>query len=164
MKKKQFHFNEDSIELSVKPANILVRYIILSLAIIIVGLPLFGIIYNIKDRSGFHVAYLISLGVFLLIGFYFLRLYLWNTIGKEIIQLNDHTIEYHVDYKYFKGSQQKISFEKIKIDYDTSNFKKEQKGVLIFTASNDQSIQCAAILPIQELEQIVQLLNQKYNS
>ena len=68
----QFKLQDNSIELYVKPSSILVRYFFLVLAVIMVGLPISGLIYNFLNANKFHFGFLIGIGVFSLFTFYFL--------------------------------------------------------------------------------------------
>lgn len=73
-------------------------------------------------------------------------------------------IEYYADYIYFKGNQQKINFERIVFDFESIGFEDEEKGVLCLIVSENRFIKCAAILPISELNKLIETLNKKYNS
>ena len=90
-------------------------------------------------------------------------MYLWNTDGKEIIKIHNNTLEYYADYIYFKGNQQKIEFENLTFKVASIGFEDEEKGTLIIIASETSYIHCAAIIPIKELENLIQKLNIKFN-
>lgn len=160
----QFKIDNNTFEIRVKPANLFVRFFFLFLSIIMVLLPLSGLVYNISEGIEFHIGYIIGLGMFSLFSFYFLRLYLWNTGGKEVITISQNLIEYYADYIYFKGNQQKINFERIVFDFESIGFEDEEKGVLCLIVSENRFIKCAAILPISELNKLIETLNKKYNS
>ena len=63
--------------------------------------------FRLQERGSFHILFIVGLGLFSLMSFFFIRLFLWNTYGKEVIEIGSETITYYVDYHYFKGNQKK---------------------------------------------------------
>lgn len=108
---KRYTLTGNILELYVKKSPPIGRGFLLFLAFVMVALPLLGMVLNFIDGAAFHFGYLIVLGLFSLVGFYFVRLFLWNTYGKEVIEIGDSTVSYYVDYRYFKGNQKVIRYE-----------------------------------------------------
>lgn len=46
-----------------------------------------------------------------------MRLYLWNTYGREVFVIQSGKLIYYADYKLFKDRNKVISFNKIDICY-----------------------------------------------
>lgn len=97
--------------------------------------PIVGVIILIIHNS-FRVSFIFSFLIFWGIGFYWLKLLLWNLYGKETITLDRDKIYYIADYKYFKGEKQIISSDNLKIyikEYQDSlgtvQFKSGQKVI-----------------------------------
>lgn len=164
MYRKQYKITENQIELYVKKVPYIGRVFLLFLAFVMVALPLLGIVFNFIDGNTFHFGYLIGLGIFTLLAFYFLRLYLWNTYGKEIIILNKNTLDYYVDYKYFKGNQQSIKIDELSFSYDKIGFEEEYLGLFTIISNNNEFIQSAIKMPLMELIELRDLLTKKINS
>lgn len=63
------------------------------------------------------LGFLISLVVFVASITYLVRLYLWNTYGKEYFLIENNTILFYNDYKYFKDNVVQIKFNKISFGF-----------------------------------------------
>tara|TARA_R110000823_G_scaffold81814_2_gene185910 strand:- start:152 stop:601 length:450 start_codon:yes stop_codon:yes gene_type:complete len=141
--------------LYVKKSPPIGRGFLLFLAFVMVALPILGMILNFIDGAAFHFGYLIGLGLFSLVGFYFVRLFLWNTYGKEVIEISDSTISYYVDYRYFKGNQQVIRYEGLSYSIVPIGFEEEQIGNLVISASEQDYIESGVNMKIAELVVLV---------
>lgn len=108
---KRYTLTGNILELYVKKSPPIGRGFLLFLAFVMVALPILGMVLNFIDGAAFHFGYLMGLGLFSLVGFYFVRLFLWNTYGKEVIEIGETTVSYYVDYRYFKGNQKVIRYE-----------------------------------------------------
>lgn len=155
MDTKRYTFNNNILELYVKKSPLIGRGFLLFLAFVMVALPLLGMVLNFIDGNAFHFGYLIGLGLFSLVGFYFVRLFLWNTYGKEVIEIGDSTVSYYVDYHYFKGNQQVIRYEGLSYSIVPIGFEEEQIGNLLITASEKDYIESGVNMDITELVVLV---------
>lgn len=156
---KRHTLNQNTLTLHVKKSPLLGRIFILFLAFIAVALPIMGMVFRFLDGGGFHFGFLIGLGAFSLIGFYFVRLFLWNTYGKEVIAIGDNIVSYYVDYHYFKGNQQEIKYEALVFEVEQIGFEEEQLGRLIIAANEKEFIHSSVNMDISELEEIIQKLS-----
>jgi hypothetical protein len=129
-----------------------------------VALPVLGMVLNFMERNAFHFGYLIGLGIFSLISFYFVRLFLWNTYGKEVIIFNKEFLEYYADYKYFKGNQQKIKNDELSYVYNKIGYEEEHLGLFSIISNNNEQIQSAIKLPLMELIELRNLLTNNLDS
>ena len=144
-----------TLELYVKKSPYIGRGFLLFLAILIIGLPIMGMVMNLIDGGAFHFGFLIGLGLCSLISFYMVRLFLWNTYGKEVIEIGETTVNYYVDYHYFKGNQQEIAFEELVFDIEQIGFEEEKLGRLIIAANEKDFIHSSVNMDLRELEELV---------
>ena len=66
---------------------------------------------------GFIITVLIFGGT----GFYSLRLFLWNLVGKEIFQVSNGQIEHYYDSGIFKDNFNKLNHKNISFGYTSAN-------------------------------------------
>lgn len=158
MKTKRHTLNHNTLELYVKKSPPLGRIFILFLAFIAVALPIMGMAFRFMNGGAFHFGFIIGLGAFSLIGFYFVRLFLWNTFGKEVITIGKTTVNYYVDYHYFKGNQQEITYEELVFGIEPIGFEEEKLGRLIIAANDKDFIHSSVNIYLRELDEIVEKL------
>ncbi|MCK4920279.1 MAG: hypothetical protein KAS71_04485 [Bacteroidales bacterium] len=84
------------------------RAVLIIVLLISIFIPITATVYMIEHMEGFKLGILFSYVIFWSSGFYIVRLFLWNTYGKEIIEINNDSIHYYVDYKLFKESAKSI--------------------------------------------------------
>ncbi|CAM3545461.1 hypothetical protein FLGE108171_02195 [Flavobacterium gelidilacus] len=145
----------------VKKSPLIGRGFILFLAFICVALPIMGIVLNFMDGNAFHFGFIIGLGLFSLVGFYFIRLFLWNTYGKEVIEIGESSVSYYVDYHYFKGNQKQMKYEELTYEFTSIGFEEEQKGNLIIVANVKEFIHSAVNMPNAELIELIGVLEKR---
>ncbi|WP_339890226.1 hypothetical protein [uncultured Flavobacterium sp.] len=155
---KRYTLNNNILELYVKKSPPIGRGFLLFLAFVMVALPILGMVLNFIDGNAFHFGYLMGLGLFTLVAFYFVRLFLWNTYGKEVIEIVDSTVSYYVDYHYFKGNQKVISYEGLTYSIVPIGFEEEQVGNLVISASESDYIESGVNMDISELVVLVEEL------
>ena len=158
---KKYTINNNIFELYVKKSPVIGRGFLLFLAFIMVALPVLGIVLNFMEGNAFHFGYIIGLGIFSLISFYFVRLFLWNTYGKEVIAFRETTVSYYVDYHYFKGNQKEINFERLSYSIVPIGFEEEQVGHLVITASETDGIESGVNMDIDELVELIAVLEKR---
>jgi len=155
---KRHTLNHKTLELYVKKSPPIGRGFILFLAFAMVALPVMGMVMNFLDGGAFHFGFLIGLGLCSLISFYLVRLFLWNTYGKEVITIGDTTVSYYVDYHYFKGNQKEITYEELAFEIEQIGFEEEKLGRLIIAANDMDFIHCSVNMNLTELVEIIQKL------
>ena len=141
--------------------NLIGRGFLLFLAFVMVALPVLGMTLNFMEGNAFHFGYIIGLGIFSLISFYFVRLFLWNTYGKEVIAFGETTVSYYVDYHYFKGNPKEINFECLSYSIVPIGFEKEQVGHLVISASAMDFIESGVNMDIAELVELIAVLEKR---
>ncbi|SEA66735.1 hypothetical protein SAMN05443667_10715 [Flavobacterium gillisiae] len=111
----QYSFENNQLKLKVSKAPFLVRLVLYIVTFLCFTLPLFGIVFNIIQGNGINFGGILALGIFYLIGFYLLRISLWNSHGEETILFNESEIIYIANYRWFKDG--KKSLEKNEVTY-----------------------------------------------
>lgn len=84
----QIEFKDNILILRVKKSNIFSRSILYLITVLSAVLPLGGFFVNLINGGEFKFFNLIFLLLFGLIFFYMLRISLWNTYGKEVINIS----------------------------------------------------------------------------
>lgn len=152
---KQYHIVENSLILSVKKSFIFVRIIFYTLALISIVMPFLGIIWTISDGSKIKFGHLLSIFIFGFVTYYFLRIALWNSYGKELITLSKDVISYSASYGLFKGQPKEIeNNNKLNFSYETNGFAEDNEGVLVIS-NEEKEIKCVTKMKIPELETLV---------
>ena len=102
---------------------------------------------------GFNIGIVISYVIFWGIGFFLLRIFLWNSYGKEILTLNKHKIFYIADYKYFKDGSQELDLTDLAIEI--INEDKPEKSIgRLHLKNNSGNIETVLKVDISKLKQI----------
>lgn len=159
---EQYQFDDNKVILKVKQSPILVRVFMFSFAFLFFLMPLTGIFVYMSFGNRFHIGFLFGLFFFGIMGFYLLRIALWNTYGKEIISLNQNKISYSADYGWFKdGEKQKEIDEVNMFSFRQIGYEEEQKGTLVI--GNTDPILCVTKMSIDELQELIDQLNHKDN-
>jgi hypothetical protein len=129
--------------------------------------PVLTIIF-LKINLSFSSIFIIFVAWF--ISFYFIRLYLWNRFGEEVIILKKNKLEIYYDYKFFIDNRKVYEFNKIKIIFNDGNsaFYADQSQIE-FPANKfsviglfiDKEIICSLQkIPISEIISISKLINE----
>ncbi|MDY7394152.1 hypothetical protein UMM65_02785 [Aureibaculum sp. 2210JD6-5] len=154
---KQFNLNNGTLTLKVKKSPLVVRSIMFVFSFLCFLLPIMGIVMAISIGSKFHIGFIIVLFLFGLIGFYLLRISLWNTYGKEVIELNEKTVNYEANYGWFKDGKKTINSDNLNYTIRPIGYEEDKKGVLIIN-NDDSVIESVVKIPILQLEELVKIL------
>lgn len=152
--------HDETIVINSDANSLAPRIILLALTTISFLIPIVATIVAILILE-LKPAIIITYLIFGLSGYFFLKLYLWNKYGKEILSLKRDKINYHADYKIFIGNRREIDSDAVKIEYLESVEEKEIFGTL--KLSNDNAIIETVIkLPLNDLERIKNKINGYY--
>lgn len=153
---KQFQIKDNNLILRSKRAPLLITLILFIVAILFFIMPLFGMILYIANGDGFHVGFLFALFFFGILGFYMLRLALWNTYGNEVITFTDNYIHYVADYEWFKDGKKEREIVPSRINFSIRQigYVDDNKGALVINL-NDDDILCVTKMPTDQLEELV---------
>jgi hypothetical protein len=150
MKKSRIVHKNNEIIISSEPSAFIARIILIVIIIISILIPIAATIGMTITEIGFHFGILISFLLFWGIGIYLIRVFLWNTFGREIILYQPDKISYLADYKYFKDSRHEISTDNL----EASIIEKESGGVIKFS-NKESTIMTVLPIPLKEAENII---------
>ncbi|MGJ8683396.1 MAG: hypothetical protein ACSHWW_02150 [Nonlabens sp.] len=108
---KQIKITNNKLTIHAQPAALIVTIVLGFLLFMIAGL-MTAIFLGIFNGGGFHFSYLIGLGILGLLGWHFIRMFLWNRNGKEILTIEDNKLKYIADYGKFKDGAQEMNLTK----------------------------------------------------
>ena len=155
---KQYKLESNILTLNVKKSPLIARALMFCFSFISFTLPLSGIIVSLSLGKPFHFGYLIGLLLFGLIGFYLLRVFLWNTFGKEIIELNIPNVNYEANYGWFTDGKRLINTEVINYTIKPIGYVEDGNGVLII-GDDKEEIESVVKMPISQIEELIKILN-----
>lgn len=155
---KQYEIKGDDVILRVKQAPVFVRGLLFVVAFLFFIHPFVGIIFYAPFGEGFHFWYFIWLVVYGVLGFYLLRLALWNTYGKEKITISKNSINYFVDYGWFKD-RIKQSKTEAPITFSINPIGHTDKRGRLVIGQNDTAINSAIRMPLPQLQELISKLN-----
>ncbi len=151
---KHYSIKDKTLIMNVKKAPILIKCAMFLLSALFFIMPITGVIISIKNREEFHIGYIFMIGAFGLMGFYVLRVALWNTYGVEKVHFQESRISYEADYGWFKDKVKTYDdLTKITFIIDSIGYKEDMMGILIIEADNSV-IECATKIPMEILENL----------
>ncbi len=155
---KQYHLDGNILTLNVKKSPLIVRGIMFFFSFVSFALPIMGIFLSLSMGKQFHIGYLIGLFLFGLIGFYLLRISLWNTYGKEMIEFDIPKVNYEANYRWFIDGKRSINPEIINYGIKPIGYEEDKKGVLII-GNGKTEIESVVKMPISQIEELIKILN-----
>ena len=156
---KQYSFDENKLILKVSHSPLIIRLILFVFSFLFFLLPVVGIVISVSMGSRFHISFLFLIFVFGLLGFYLLRIALWNTYGCEKIIFNDDQISYLADYGWFKD---KLKTEEITNPiYSIKKLEHNDVNGTLVIVGGDNDIECVTKMSIIELEKLIIELKKK---
>jgi hypothetical protein len=150
--KEKVKIHEETIIINSDASSLAPRIILLVLTTISFLIPIVATVFAVLILE-LKPAILITYIIFGLSGRFFLKLYLWNKHGKEILSLKRDKINYHADYKMFIGNKREINSDTVKIEYLESAEEKENFGTLKLLNDN-AIIETVIKLPLNDLDRI----------
>jgi hypothetical protein len=156
----QYSLEKNLLTISVRKSPFIIRLIIWILAFLFFIFPISGMITSIASGNGFHFGFLIGTGIFSLIGFFMLRVALWNTYGQETILFTNGEIIYEADYKWFKDSKKNITDRNISYSSKAVGYEEDNEAILVIQ-NETQTIECAVKMPQLEVEQLAVFLRDR---
>ena len=121
--------------------------------------PVAVFILNLYKDLDFGFSFVTTVIIGLLVGFYLLRLILWNTYGKEYLTLYSDKIEYQCDYKYFKGGMKTLNGRQITAE---PKWDPRVSGGKLKIASENGSIDTSIHMPEEKLIKLAETINNHY--
>jgi len=156
---KQYQLNGNVLTLNVKKAPAFLRSVMFLFAFLFFIMPLAGMVLYMAIGNGFHIGFLFGMFFFGLMGFYLLRIALWNTYGNEVISITKNHINYIADYGWFKdGKKQNEITAPIVYSIRQIGYEDDNTGGLVIGLEEPYII-CATKMPIDELQELIAKLN-----
>lgn len=138
--------------------------IVLAIIIFINGLiPFVFIFFMLTDGDGLNFVIIVPIIIFWGAGLYLLRVLLWNTYGKEILDLDDSRIQYLADYKFFKDSRKELNTDGLEIEIIYEDKMKLEKGRLRIKNSKNK-IETVLQLKLTDLKILSEKIKTRYNN
>lgn len=153
----QFDLQANKLFLRVHKTPIIIRSILFVFAFAFFVLPIISLMISISNGNGLRFGYFIFIGCFGLMGFYLLRVSLWNTYGNEVIEIFDDKVLYEADYGWFKDGKKEVSYIELNYSIKSIGYEDENKGVLVIQTDNTQIVSVVK-MPIPQLEELIKKL------
>lgn len=150
----QYSFENNQLKLRVSKTPLLVRLVLFIITFLCFALPLFGIIFNVIEGNGIKFTGILVFGVFCLIGFYLLRISLWNSHGEEIIEFNENEIIYIADYLWFKDGKKTLEKNEVTYLIKPVGYEEDNNGILVISNGKSE-IESVVKITKQNLEKLI---------
>ncbi|HHC79474.1 MAG TPA: hypothetical protein ENK46_06300 [Flavobacteriia bacterium] len=151
---KQYILKDNKLTLKVKKTSLYIRLIMFFFSFLFFLLPLMVTFSAIAMGNRFHIGFLFGLFFFGLLGFYLLRVALWNTYGKEELIFAKNKITYLADYGWFRDSIKIKEIIPQTYSVKSIGYKNENKGVLVI-GKDDKKIECVTVMPTNEIKELI---------
>jgi hypothetical protein len=158
----QIEFKDNILILRVKKSNIFSRSILYLITVLSAVLPLGGFFVNLINGGEFKFFNLIFLLLFGLIFFYMLRISLWNTYGKEVINISKNKLKYTADYNWFKDKIKEFDYENITFTLNKVGYEEDNKGVLVIDFNNGTVLETVTKIDTKTIHDCIYKLNKNY--
>ncbi|MBP2282241.1 hypothetical protein H4V97_000559 [Flavobacterium sp. CG_23.5] len=153
----QYSFENNQLKFKVSKTPFLVRLVLFIITFLCFAFPLFGIIFNIVEGNGIKFGGILAFGIFYLLGFYLLRISLWNSYGEETIQINENKIIYIADYRWFKDGKKTIEKNGVTYSIKPVGYEEENNGILVISNGKSE-IESAVKIPKKNLEKLISII------
>lgn len=158
---KQFKISGNTLTLRVKKSPFIIRFILYFFTAISSVGPLLGFILRLFDGDQIKLYHILAMVVSGIIAYYFLRVSLWNSFGKEIITIDKNKIHYYADYKWFKGRT--IEYERdelLEFGIATIGYEEDDIGTLTI-GGNFPLLDCVSKMRKSQLRELIDEWNTK---
>ncbi|WP_070138161.1 hypothetical protein [Crocinitomix algicola] len=154
----QYSIDNNTLSLTVKKSHFILRFLLYFMSCVILLGPIIGFIISIKSGQPFHFKFLIGMAISSIIGFYILRFALWNSFGKEIIELSPESISYTTDYKIYRDKKNHKREGNLTFSYNPIGYIEDQMGCLTINTGTG-TIQSVVKMPIIDINTLIKELN-----
>ena len=154
---QQFNFKNNTLNLKVKKSPLVIRIIMFFFAFAFFSLPVLGTIWGLVLGGGLEIGYFIGIGLFSVMGFYLLRVALWNTYGEETIEILENKIIYEANYGWFKDGKKEIVISDPSYSFKSVGYEEDNEGVLVISSENAQ-MESVVKMPIEQIEALLFVL------
>lgn len=158
----QYLIENNILTLKVKKSPLFILIVMYLFSFLFFILPIMGLTFALVNGSDFHIGFLFGIFFFGLMGFYLLRLTLWNTFGKELLIFNENQISYIIDYGWFKDSLKTKEIASKTYSIKQIGYDDDDEGVLVIENDNEK-IECVTKISINEIKQLIIELKKIFN-
>ncbi len=153
MRNNRAEFRKNQLIINGQKSPLLIRATLIFIILICAVIPIIAIIALIAEEKGPHFGIFIIFIFFWGIGFYLLRIILWNTFGKEVLTFENDSLLYEADYRFFKDGKKFISNKFLEISIVPVVEKQISFGTFQFSDS-EKSIETVLSLPLERMEEL----------
>ncbi len=157
------NYNDNQIILRRGSSPLFARILLLIFTIISFVAPIGATIAALLIGLDFGLGILISYAVFWGFGVYFLRVFLWNSYGKEIISFYNDKIIYNADYKYFKDGRTEVAIDGLQTEIIYEDTMDNHVGRLRIYNKID-TIETVLQSSLTDLEKMKEKIKTRYNT
>lgn len=154
---KSYEINNNQLILRVRKSPVFIRFVMFLFTFLFFFSPLIGMALSISMGYRFHIGFLIWMGLFGLMGFYMLRVSLWNTYGYETIHFDKQKVTYEANYGWFKDGKKAKDINPSTFSIKQVGYEEDKKGTLII-GTNNACIECVTKMSIREIEELIKKL------
>ncbi|WP_394775153.1 hypothetical protein [Flavobacterium sp.] len=154
---QQFNFKNNILNLKVKKSPLAVRIVMFFFAFAFFIFPVLETIVGVLTGGGMQIGYFIGIGIFGLMGFYLLRVALWNTYGEENIEILDNKVSYEANYGWFKEDKKEMGITSPKYSFKSAGYEEDNEGVFVIYSESSQ-LESVVKMPITDLEALLFIL------
>ena len=158
----QYSIDNNKLSLRVKKPHFLLRFLLYFMSCVILLGPIIGFIISIKAGQPFHFKFLFGMAISSIIGVYILRFALWNSFGKEIIELNPESITYTSDYRIYRDNTNHKRDGKVTFSYRPIGYIEDQMGCLTIH-NGTEVIKSVVKMSIIDIKSLIKELNTTNN-
>ncbi|RKR11977.1 hypothetical protein C8C83_3735 [Flavobacterium sp. 90] len=154
---QQYSFKNNILNLKVKKSPLAIRAVMFFFTFAFFLFPTLGAIVSVLIGGGLQFGHVIGIGIFALMGFYLLRVSLWNTYGEETIEILNDKVIYEANYGWFKDGKKEIEISSPKYSFKSVGYEEDNEGVLVIS---DGKIQLESVVKIPDsaLEELLWIL------
>lgn len=159
---RKFSIEDNVVTIWNKQPNLFARIILYCLTTVFFIIAICTIIYPLFSGAGLHIGNILGFGLFGYLTYLLLKISLWNTFGKETLEITNKGLKYSADYYLFKSNSKIIGFDGIFFDI-YKEYPDDNVGALKIIDISNNSIETASKLDFDELNKLVDILNKKLN-
>lgn len=162
MTKNHYHLENNKLTLIVKPSPVFIRALLFIISFSLFILPLLGLINYISEGKGIHAGFFVGVFIFGLLGFYLLRVALWNSCGKEELVFSKNQCTYVANYGWFEDRIKTKPFDTISFGKNPVGYLEDHNYTLVIEDFiDDNKIICVTKMSETELEKLIRELRVK---